>query len=81
MVEIEKRFKELEDWINAYDLPVDRACVADIFYDLTGEIKFWKAKAEQYEKALKEIAETKEDISCNEIALKYEVIADKALSE
>lgn len=37
-------------------------------------------KLEKYEKALKEIAESNEDTSCNEIALKYEVIAEKALN-
>jgi len=36
-------------------------------------------KAMQYEKALKAIAESNEDTSCNEIAIKYEVIAEKAL--
>jgi hypothetical protein len=38
-------------------------------------------KVERYEKALKNIAENNEDTSCNEIALKYEVIADKALND
>lgn len=41
------------------------------------EACFWLI--ERYEKALKEIAESKEDTSCNEVALKYEVIAEKAL--
>lgn len=36
-------------------------------------------KVERYEKALKEIAENQEDNSCNETAIKYEVIAEKAL--
>jgi hypothetical protein len=32
------------------------------------------------ENALKKIAESGEDSSCNELALKYEVIAEKALN-
>lgn len=36
---------------------------------------------ERYEKALKEIAESVEDSSCNELALKYEVIAEQALND
>lgn len=36
---------------------------------------------ERLRKALEEIAYSKEDSSCNELALKYEVIADKALCD
>jgi rubredoxin len=36
---------------------------------------------QEYEKALKEIAESNKDSSCNELALRYEVIADKALND
>ena len=36
-------------------------------------------KAEKYETALKEIAESTADSSCNQLALDYEVIAEKAL--
>jgi hypothetical protein len=41
--ESKKKLNELEEWINAYDTPVDRACVADIFYDLKDEIEYWRA--------------------------------------
>jgi hypothetical protein len=38
-------------------------------------------QVERYEKALKDISESDEDSSCNELALKYEVIAEKALND
>lgn len=37
-------------------------------------------KIERYEGALKKIAFNQDDSSCNELALKYEVIAEQALS-
>ncbi|PLR99613.1 hypothetical protein [Bacillus sp. T33-2] len=43
-------------------------------------LKVQSEKIERYEKALKEIAESDEDSSCNELALKYEVIAEQALN-
>jgi hypothetical protein len=42
-------------------------------------IKKEEEKVKRYEKALKEIVENNEDTSCNKVALKYEVIAQKAL--
>jgi hypothetical protein len=41
--ESKKKLNELEEWINAYDVPVDRTCVADIFYELKDEIEYWRA--------------------------------------
>lgn len=35
----------------------------------------------RYEESLRKIAESKKDTSCNEIAMEYEVIAEKALEE
>lgn len=40
-----KNMDELEEWINAYDEPIDRTCVADIFYE-------FKSEVEELEKAL-----------------------------
>jgi len=37
-------------------------------------------KTQRYEKTLKDIAESNDDSSCNELALKYEVIAEKSLN-
>lgn len=41
MEESKRKLKELEEWINAHDEPVDRVCVADIFGDLKSEIEYW----------------------------------------
>lgn len=38
-------------------------------------------KAERYEQALKEIAWSDADSSCNELAMAYEVIAEQALEK
>ena len=48
------------------------------YEQLTVELR---EKVERYEKALREISESKADSSCNELALEYEVIADKALNQ
>lgn len=34
-----EKLDDLEQWINAYDLPIDRTCVADMFYELKSELE------------------------------------------
>ncbi|MFZ7945679.1 hypothetical protein [Neobacillus sp. 19] len=52
----------------------------DALCDKCEELVSLRIKVERYERALKEIASTPfGDTSCNEIAIKYEVIADKAV--
>jgi len=53
----------------------------DQLYVTLGEVSVsFTEKVQKYEKALKDIAENDEDSSCNELALKYEVIAEQALA-
>lgn len=40
------KLNELEEWIKAYDNPVDRVTLLDIFYELKDEIEYWKSMYE-----------------------------------